>query len=219
MTDRRKSQKPPAQALPSVPRMRSVPPQSEPEPSPASRPRNREDLAMRWAATLDHVDHFALLKLPYPETGAGPSYGAVRRAFQVFASAFHPDHYRNTPERVRAAASRVYDRGLEARRVLLDPELCKRYLASLTEENRRRSDDAVRPEKMPESGSKPAPVTEIVKTTGARAFAELADELIAKGDLKRARLQVQIALSHEPQNGRLAERLLQIERAIGAARQ
>lgn len=57
-------------------------------------------------------------------------------------------------------------------------------------------------------------VQDLVRSAVARPFAEKADELLAKGDKKQARLQLQLAVMREPNNQRLAERLRALEQEL-----
>lgn len=182
--------------------------------SPESLGPDVDDLVLRWDASLDAIDYFTLLRLS-PPSAQSDLLGElqVRSAFHGFALAFHPDRYRNSPDAVREAATRVYCRGAEAYRVLLDPLLRRRYARLLAEDGKLRMPqedvaDAVRRGDVGE-------LADLVKSAGARPFAVRADELVAKGDLRQARLQLRLAMTKEPHNARLEEKMRELEEQIG----
>lgn len=186
-------------------------------------------MVLHWGATLDAVDYFTLLHLPTPAADAAPPGEVeVRRAFHSFALAFHPDRYRGAPPDVREATNRVFARGAEAYRVLLDPLLARHYARQLADG----ADGALRASNEEIALSAPRGsgagesvlVADLVRSAAARPFAARADELIAAGDLRQARLQLQLAILKDPQNARLEERMraldddLSLLRASGAGR-
>lgn len=171
-----------------------------------------DDLVLRWDGTLDRVDYFTLLRLAVPSAERDVRESEVRGAFHAFALAFHPDRYRGADDAVREAANRVYCRGGEAYRVLLDPLLRRRYVRLIAEGTLRMS-----PEEIADAtqGRGSDALADLVKSAAARPFAQRADELIAAGDLKQARLQLRLALTKEPRNVRLEERMRELEAKIG----
>jgi curved DNA-binding protein CbpA len=165
-----------------------------------------EDAILEWSQTLDSIDYLTLFHLPHAE----PTDDQVRAAWRGFALAFHPDRHRDAPEDVRSAATRVFQRGAEAYRILLDPTLRRRYMEMLARGSLRMSQEDVADSHR--GGSKRA--QDLVRSAVARPFAERADELIARGDLKQARLQLQLATMREPNNQQLAERLRELDEKI-----
>jgi hypothetical protein len=175
-----------------------------------------DELVLHWDAVLDDTDYFALMRLDRPVGNEqGPTDKDVKDAFHAFALAFHPDRYRGASEVVHAAANRVYMRGAEAYRVLQDPLLRKRYARQLTagEGTRMRADEIAQSTRQPAAGGIEK-LQEVVRSAAAHPFALRADELIAAGDLKQARLQLQLAMMKEPQNARLEERLRELDEEI-----
>jgi curved DNA-binding protein CbpA len=161
-------------------------------------------LVLSWSEALDQADYLALLDLP--EDGAATD-DEVRAAFHVFAERFHPDAYQGAPEDVRDAATAVFRRGAEAYRVLRNPELRKRYLEQLAGGALRIDPgDLARVRR-----EKPTSAKEAARTAAAATFGARADELLAAGDLKKARLQLQLASMKEPDNEDLAEMLRDVE--------
>jgi hypothetical protein len=169
-----------------------------------------EERIVEWAASIDRIDYFTLLGL---STLIEPTDDEVRDAWRSFALSFHPDRHRDADDEVRLAATRVFQRGAEAYRVLLDPLLRRRYMRMLDEGQLRMPQDEVAASRRDENR-----IQDMVRSPGARPFAVRADELWAQGNLKQARLQLQLALIREPNNPRLLERMKELEEAIGATR-
>ena len=169
-----------------------------------------EERIMEWASSIDRIDYLTLLGLA---TLLEPTDLEVRDAWRAFALSFHPDRHRDAPDDVRAAATRVFQRGVEAYRVLQDPLLRRRYMRLYDEGQLRMSHDEVA-----QSGRDEGRLQDMVKSAGARPFAERADELIGRGDLKQARLQLQLALMREPTNVRLQERMQELQEQIAGTR-
>ena len=164
-----------------------------------------DEAILEWASTLDAVDYLTLLQLPQVE----PSEDEVRAAWRHFALSFHPDRHRDSPDEVRAAATRVFQRGAEAYRILLEPTLRRRYMEMLARGALRMSHEDIADSHRPE-----ARVQDLVRSAVARPFAEKADELIARGELKQARLQLQLAIMREPNNQKLNDRLRELDAQI-----
>jgi curved DNA-binding protein CbpA len=74
---------------------------------------------------LDKVDYYSLLGVSREATAA-----EVRDAFHQFALAYHPDQHPDDPDGAKRAL-RIFKRGTEGYRVLLDPVLRARYDAAL----------------------------------------------------------------------------------------
>jgi curved DNA-binding protein CbpA len=169
-----------------------------------------EERVREWAETIDRIDYLTLLGL---SSLIEPTDDEVRDAWRAFALSFHPDRHRDSEDDVRLAATRVFQRGAEAYRVLQDPVLRKRYLRLLAEGHLRMPQDEVA-----QSRRGTDRLQDIVRSAGARPFAVRADELIAKGDLKQARLQLQLAVMREPSNAHLEERLRELEELLAKPR-
>jgi curved DNA-binding protein CbpA len=168
-----------------------------------------EDLVLEWAESLDRFDYLTLLRLPRDRE---PTDNDVREAWRAFALTFHPDRHRDADANVHAAATRVFQRGVEAYRVLQDPPLRRRYLSSGA---LRMSHEQISAAKR---GREITRAQDMVRSAVARPFAVRADELIERGDLKQARLQLQLALMREPQNELLNEKMRALEQQIAARR-
>ena len=158
------------------------------------------------ADRLDLLDYYTLLRI---EGSATPD--EIRAAYHRFALRYHPDnHLDSDPARV-ARATRIFQRGAEAYRVLLDPELRPRYDAGL-----RRGQLRFSPEDTPSHGSRrPPPGQVTLRSRKARPFFRKAEQAIAAEDWQTAKLNLQIALTHEPGNAMLEEKLALVKEKRG----
>ncbi|MFI5302031.1 MAG: hypothetical protein ACHREM_28405, partial [Polyangiales bacterium] len=155
------------------------------------------------------------LQIPRPTSVAAlPNLDEVRAAFRAFALAFHPDRFADAPSHLKWAATKVFGRGSEAYRVLLDPLLSRRYLRRLEEGDLRLSaheiGQAVRGDLSDET------IAGLVHSGAAIPFAQEADDLLRAGDLVGALHFVDRALSFEPTNLRLDERRRDLQAQVAA---
>lgn len=138
--------------------------------------------AIRLAILADHldeVDYYALLEVPR-DAGAD----AIRDGFHRFACRFHPDQHVDDPVRQRQAL-KVFKRGAEAYRVLMQPALRARYDAALAKGLVRLPAEAMQ---LPVHG---APRMDM--PPGARPFYDKAVEALQRGDVGGARMHLQLA--------------------------
>lgn len=172
-----------------------------------------DELVRAWAGALDEIDYFGLLGLP---SSPEPTDDEVRTAWRSFALAFHPDRRRDAPEDVRAAATRIFQRGVEAYGVLSNASVRARYVASLARGGsvRMSQGEAERARREGDGSSARA----VVGSAAARPFAEKADEFLATGKLEAARLQLQLASMREPGNEGLGRLLRKVEEQLASAR-
>jgi curved DNA-binding protein CbpA len=178
-----------------------------------------EEMILGWAVTLDSIDYLSLLRLPRPtDPEHGPGDDQIRRAFHAFALVFHPDRHRGSSQDVLTAASTVYRRGAEAYRVLQDPLLRRRYLRFLLEEGALRMPPDEVAQSVRGNSLSPQRFEDIVRSAAALPFARRADELLAAGDIKQAKLQLQLAILKDPNNPRLEERMRDVEERVAAQR-
>lgn len=155
---------------------------------------------------LDQLDYYDLLQI---EEGA--SADDVRRAFHAFALRYHPDRFAGTPPEKQERAAQIYRRGAEAYRVLCDREQRRAY-----DEQRQRGKLRFDPEDAPRTSSPPAgsegsPSQSAVRSPRARPFVQKASEAAKKGDWAVAKLNLKLALQHEPGNPLLEARLSEAE--------
>jgi curved DNA-binding protein CbpA len=151
---------------------------------------------------LDQLDYYTLLG-----AHAAATADELRAAFHAFARRYHPDRHAAAGEETMARAARIYRRGAEAYRVLSDPELRRRYDAQLAR-GKVRFDPEDAPECRPQRSASGAVV---LRSPAARPFYLKAEQALRTGDLKQARLNLQLALRHEGDNAALAAKLASVE--------
>lgn len=155
---------------------------------------------------LDHLDYYTLLRIEEAATA-----DAIREAFHVFALRYHPDRFAGAPGEKRERAAEIYRRGAEGYRVLMnsgsrsryDEGLSKGRLRLTAEEERRGEIDRRNP--TAQMG---------VRSPRARPFATKAQMAFKKGDYKTAKLNLKMALQHEPENALLIARLAEVEQRL-----
>lgn len=150
---------------------------------------------------LEKLDYYALLRVDESATA-----DAVRRAFHEFAMRYHPDRYAAAPVEKQERAAAIYRRGAEAYRVLTDREQRRRYDEQLAKGQLRYE------EPKSSSGSRP-PASGVleVKNLRARPFFQKALEQIKSGDFKGAKLNLALALNHEPENALLLAKMDEVK--------
>lgn len=152
---------------------------------------------------LEQLDYYTLLGVERDATADG-----IRDAFHAFALKFHPDRHVDGPSEKIARAEQIFRRGAEAYRVLLDPETRRRY-----DEGLRRGKLRFDPDD--EGEGRPTTSRFGVLSPKARPFASKAQQAIRSEDWKTARLNLKIALTHEPGNALLEARLAEVEKRLG----
>lgn len=155
---------------------------------------------------LDRVDYYSILGVARDATAE-----QVREAFHRFALRYHPDQHIDAPAEA-ARALRIFKRGSEGYRVILDPVLRARYDAALARGEVRLSPDAERTTVAQESR-----VPEAVETPLPPDIAPLfekANEAFKKGDLKNAKafLLLVSRKSNHPRVQALTRDILEAER-------
>lgn len=166
-----------------------------------------------WVEQLDRLDYYELLGV---EREA--EVDRICAAFQEFAATFHPDAHPGRDELERQALEDVFKRGSEAYGVLIDPALRAQYNQAL---------DAAAADSLPRIQSVPPPsvsgvpvsqrppkLEDVARTPSARPFARRAEELVDKGDLKQAKLQMVMATHMDPGNDALQAYLRHIEEQL-----
>ena len=156
---------------------------------------------------LDQLDYYTLLQVE-PDATADD----IRDAFHQFALKYHPDRHAGASDAKVARAAQIYRRGAEAYRVLLDPESRRLYDRGLDRGRLRYDPD---PEELRESRFPTPGSGKIgVRSAKARPFASKAEQAIKTEDWKTARLNLKIALTHEPGNALLEARLAEVEKHL-----
>lgn len=154
---------------------------------------------------LDQLDYYTLLRVDQ-----GASADAIRQAFHDFALRYHPDRFSGAPEPKRERAAQIYRRGAEGYRILMNPNARRQYDVGLS-----RGELRMQPEQQRMS-ERPSPSGRLtVKSPRARPFATKALQAYRSGDYKTARLNLKMALQHEPDNALLKARLADVEQRLG----
>lgn len=154
---------------------------------------------------LDRLDYYTLLGVA---KDAPPR--SVRDAFHRFAMRFHPDqHIGDDGAQTRAA--RIFKRGAEGYRVLLDAALRARYDSALGRGEVRLTQEAERKAVVAEAGT----AVEVPMPPDVKPLYDRAKESFTKGDLKNAKafLTLVTRRSTHPAVQALARDLLEAERA------
>jgi curved DNA-binding protein CbpA len=167
-----------------------------------------------WVEALDDLSYYELFGL---EAGVTPD--EIQAAFHVFCETFHPDGHVARDDGERRALTTIFKRGTEAYSVLVDPALRAQYdaqLASTTSPRPPRvsfSPLSRPPSRMPGAA---VPLEEAVRSPSARPFARRAEELVAQGDLRQAKLQLVMANHMDPGNAALEQALRDLESKLGS---
>ena len=172
-----------------------------------------EKIIFEWLGVLDELTYYELFGIASEATP-----DEVREAFHEFCDAFHPDRHIDRSLDERHAVAAIFKRGTEAYLVLSDQGLRGRYDAQLAvrpdgRPQRMSTRPMSRPPASPRAGTGPLvlPLDEAVRSSAARPFARRAEELIRKGDLRQAKLQLVMANHRDPGNEILEAALRDIE--------
>jgi len=152
---------------------------------------------------LDQLDYYALL-------GVAPDAGLaqIKAAFRAFAREYHPDRYRGDAQRL-AEATRIYLRATEAYRVLSHPRQRALYDAQ-------RAAGSLRLDPQASVGLRSVPPRRDGVHARARPFLVRAEQAMAAGDVRQARLNIKVALTHDPTSEVLNAKLAEIDRRLTA---
>ncbi|HJL03342.1 MAG TPA: DnaJ domain-containing protein [Polyangiaceae bacterium LLY-WYZ-15_(1-7)] len=154
---------------------------------------------------LDQLDYYTLL-------GLEPSATAdqIRAAFHTFALKFHPDNHSGEDPAKAARAAQIFRRGAEAYRILSEPQTRKRYDEGLQQGKLRLAAEEQGPRKRrPGSGSQKV-------SRKAHPFVRKADLAIKREDWNTAKLNLKIALGHDPESDIIQAKIALVEEKIAA---
>ena len=126
---------------------------------------------------------------------------AIRDAFHRFCESFHPDRHRDEDEATRSKISRVFKRGVEAYRVLREPELRGRYDLGLAQGKLRLDVD------QRAGGSKASSLRDLCATPAGRLHAGRAEDHLNRGEVRAALASLRRAVDAEGDSPFLEERL------------
>ena len=167
---------------------------STPPPRPAEL--DLEHLAA-WADVLDEATYYEILGVLHIADA-----GAIRDAFHEFALAFHPDAQLDLEPLARELVQRVFQRGVEAYRVLSADDQRAAYDLLLAKGELRLEGQSRR------KATGARSLDELCRSAGAKLYAKRAEDLITQGDLSRAADELLRALrAEEGPNPDLADRL------------
>ena len=153
---------------------------------------------LAWAESLGTMSYYEILRVP---EDAPPV--EIQQAFHQLSLRCHPDRFVDEGPEVAAAAAAVFKRAAEAYNVLRKPAFRKRYDAELHKGKLTLDERAVEPKKTFEQRT----LFMIARTPRAKQHAAKADELLSRGKLDEARIQLISANQHDPNNDELKERL------------
>jgi DnaJ-class molecular chaperone len=154
--------------------------------------------------SLDDVDYYGLLGVP-----ADANVDAIKSGFRAFARRFHPDRFAGQPEHVAEATS-VYRRATEAYRVLTNADQRRLYDEQRAQGAKRLDPDAVRRSVRPTARPSGAPGSAETFSARARPFVVQAEQALRAKNYKQAKLNLQIAVQHEPNNELLRQKLAEV---------
>jgi curved DNA-binding protein CbpA len=167
------------------------------------------DFIFEWLQVIDELTYYELFGIAQVATSDD-----VRAAFHAFCDTFHPDRHCARPDEERHALSTIFKRGTEAYLVLSDDVLRGHYDLQIAQ----RAPAAVplrlsfsplsRPPAVPGA---PVKLEDAARTPSARPFARRAEELVAAGDLRQAKLQLVMANHMDPRNEALEAALRDVE--------
>jgi curved DNA-binding protein CbpA len=174
-----------------------------------------DDHLYDWLDALDEMSYYDLFGLR-----RDASADEVHDAFHGFCDMFHPDRHAGSGDEERHAVLTIFKRGTEAYGVLGDPGLRAQYDAQLaaTPGSPHPPRVSFSPLSRPPSTRAPgtrAPLDESVRAPSARPFARRAEELLAKGDLRQAKLQLVIANHMDAGNETLEAALRDLDEKLG----
>lgn len=151
-----------------------------------------------WDDVLDDSTYYEILGvLELADTDA------IRTAFHEFALAFHPDAQLHLDPAGRSLVQRVFQRGVEAYRILSTPELRSAYDLALA-----KGDLRLEARTSPREDTGLRSLDELCNSPGAKLHAKRAEDFITRGELGRAADELLRALRAEDgPNPELAERL------------
>ncbi len=162
-----------------------------------------------WLQVLDELTYYELFGIA---DAAGPD--DVRASLHRFCDTFHPDRHSARAQNERDALSLIFKRGTEANLVLSDVGLRQQYdrdLRARTTAPPPRISYSPRSRPPPDRVDGPPKLEDAVRSPSSRPFARRAEELILKGDLRQAKLQLVMANHLDPQNETLEAALRDIE--------
>ncbi|HET9959110.1 MAG TPA: J domain-containing protein [Polyangiaceae bacterium] len=163
---------------------------------------------LAWEQSLDVLSYYELLGVLEVADESD-----IRQQFREFCRAFHPDSHPHGGSEVANRLERIFQRGAEAYRVLMNPELRASYDLGLARGRLRLGAEA--PSVAPRNQIRT--LDELCQSAGGKLHARRADKLISEGDLERAKRELLLAWRSEEQpDPELADRLDALDLALFA---
>jgi DnaJ-class molecular chaperone len=157
-----------------------------------------------WAEVLDESTYYEILGVLHIADA-----GAIRGAFHEFALAFHPDAQLTLAPEERRLVQHIFQRGVEAYRVLVADEQRAAYDLALAKGILRLEGATERRD----TGARS--LDELCRSAAAKLHAKHAEDLITRGELGRASDELLRALrAEEEANPELAERLYAVNALV-----
>jgi DnaJ-class molecular chaperone len=129
----------------------------------------------------------------------------IRSAFHRFARDHHPDNFIGSPEEAERHTM-LYQQASEAYRVLLDPTKRKLYDEGLAKGQTHYREDRLRETRR----SMRPPGGVMLRSSKAREFFTRAHRAIRAEDWPQAKLNLKMAIQHEPDNEELQRKLEEV---------
>jgi curved DNA-binding protein CbpA len=168
-----------------------------------------------WLAVLDELTYYDLFGVDPDATSDD-----IQGAFHVFCDTFHPDRHMSRAPGERDAVGTIFKRGAEAYAALCDQRLRDQYDEQLAIRPSPRPPPRITfsPLSRPPSMRAPAgaALEDSVRSPSARPFARRAEELVLKGDLRQAKLQLVMANHMDPDNETLETALRDLEMKLAS---
>ena len=130
----------------------------------------------------------------------------IRSAFHRFAREHHPDNYVGVPEEADRHTM-LYQQASEAYRILIDPTKRKLYDEGLAKGQKRYRDDRLHETRR----SMRPPGGVMLRSSKARVFFTRAHRAIKAEDWPQAKLNLKMAIQHEPDNDELQAKLEEVQ--------
>lgn len=156
------------------------------------------------ASIVEDLDYYQLL-----EVEPGATAVDVRTAYHALARRFHPDRLRQEGPDAVCEAERVAKRVSEAYAVLRDPRRRKVY-----DQQRASGERRLRLVEGGAQADRQASDERQGRTPNGRRYITLANQDLARDDLKSARQNLQMALTFEPDNAWVKETLADLKQKL-----
>jgi DnaJ-class molecular chaperone len=153
------------------------------------------------ADSQEALDYYELLGIIRTATS-----DQIRSAFHRFARKHHPDNFVGTPGEAERHTM-LYQQASEAYRVLLDATKRKLYDEGLAKGEKRYQDDRLRETRR----SMRPPGGVMLRSSKARVFFTRAHRAIKAEDWPQAKLNLKMAIQHEPDNEELQGKLEEVQ--------